>query len=135
MADHEHHSGNHSHRTITVRVLRQDSPHGASRWETFYVPHEEGMNVTTVLLRIAANPVTADHQQTTPVAYDVNCLEEVCGSCTMIINGKVRQGCSALVDNLLKDATEIELRPMTKYPVVRDLVVDRKRMFETLKRI
>ena len=42
------------------------------------------------------------------------------------INGKVRQSCSALVDRLLVDnPTEIELQPMTKFPVVRDLVVDR----------
>lgn len=136
MSEHDHHAAhNGSGKTITVRILRQDSPRDASHWEVFLVPYEEGMNITTVLLRIAANPVTADHHHTTPVAYDVNCLEEVCGSCTMIINGRVRQGCSALVDALLKEATDIEIRPMTKYPVVRDLVVDRKRMFETLKRI
>ncbi len=134
MTEHNTHAGHHD-KTITVRILRQDSPHDASRWETFHVPYEEGMNVTTVLLRIAAHPETADHQHTTPVAYDVNCLEEVCGSCTMVINGRVRQGCSALVDTLLKDANELELRPMTKYPVVRDLVVDRKLMFERLKQI
>ena len=134
MAEHHHHAEHHE-KTITVRVLRQDSPHDASHWETFNVPYEEGMNVTTVLLRIAAHPETADHHATTPVAYDVNCLEEVCGSCTMIINGRVRQGCSALVDTLLKDASELELRPMTKYPVVRDLVVNRSRMFDRLKQI
>jgi succinate dehydrogenase / fumarate reductase iron-sulfur subunit len=134
MSEHDHHATHHE-KTITVRVLRQDSPHDGSRWETFHVPHEEGMNVTTVLQRIAADPVTADHHHTTPVAYDVNCLEEVCGSCTMVINGRVRQGCSALVDNLLKESSELELRPMTKYPVVRDLVVDRKLMFERLKKI
>ena len=54
-----------------------------------------------------------------PVAYDANCLEEVCGSCTMLINGRTRQACSALVDKLLADnPAEIELRPMSKFPVV-----------------
>jgi succinate dehydrogenase / fumarate reductase iron-sulfur subunit len=70
------------------------------------------------------------------VAWDCNCLEEVCGACTMVINGRVRQACTALVDRLLADdPARIELRPMTKFPVVRDLVVDRSRMFETLKKI
>ena len=54
----------------------------------------------------------------------------------MVINGKVRQSCSALVDRLLEDnSDEIELRPMSKYPVVRDLLVDRSRLFQTLKRV
>jgi len=122
-------------KTFRVRVLRQATPHGASHWESFDVPYEEGMNITTVLQRIAADPVTSDNHPTTPVAFDACCLEEVCGSCTMVINNRVRQGCSALVHTLLDDSPMgIELRPMTKFPVVRDLVVDRRPMFEALKR-
>ncbi len=122
--------------TFSVKVLRQHDPHSASHWETFSLESETGMNVTTVLQRIAAAPVTIDNQKTTPVAYDACCLEEVCGACTMVINGRVRQGCSALVEHLLKDSpTGIELRPMTKFPVVRDLLVDRSPMFRALKRI
>jgi succinate dehydrogenase / fumarate reductase iron-sulfur subunit len=119
-----------------VTVLRQEHPDGGSHWETFEVEREPGLNVTTVLQRIAANPVTVENKPTTPVAYDACCLEEVCGACTMIINGRVRQACSALVDKLLKDrAGTLELRPMTKFPVVRDLLVDRKPMFAALKRL
>ena len=71
-----------------------------------------------------------------PVAYDANCLEEVCGSCTMLINGRTRQACSALVEQLLADnPDEIELRPMSKFPVVRDLVVDRRRLFRALEKV
>jgi succinate dehydrogenase / fumarate reductase iron-sulfur subunit len=44
--------------------------------------------------------------------------------------------CSALVDRLLEqDAGEIELKPMSKFPVVRDLVVDRRRLFRSLERV
>lgn len=123
-------------KTFKVKVLRQADPHSASQWQTFDVENEVGMNVTTVLLRIAADPTTVEKEKTTPVAFDACCLEEVCGACTMIINGQVRQACSALTDNLLSDSpTGIELRPMTKFPVVRDLVVDRKPMYEALKRV
>jgi len=48
------------------------------------------------------------------------------------VNGKVRQACSALVDQL---AQPIVLSPMTKFPVQRDLVVDRRRMFSDLVKI
>jgi succinate dehydrogenase / fumarate reductase iron-sulfur subunit len=70
------------------------------------------------------------------VAWDANCLEEVCGACTMLINGRVRQACSALIDRLLADHPgEIELRPVSKFPVVRDLVVNRRRLFRAQERI
>lgn len=133
---HAHPSHSGDSRRFSVRVLRQEKPNAGSQWETFDVPYEPGMNMTTVLQRIAANPVTVDHHGTTPVAYDACCLEEVCGACTMVINGRVRQACSALVDSLLEDSPEgIELRPMTKFPVVRDLLVNRRPMFESLKRV
>lgn len=119
-----------------VRVLRQDKPQAASYWETFEVPYEPDMNVISVLQKIAALSRTATGQKTSPVAWDCGCLEEVCGSCTMVINGRVRQSCSALVDRLLEETPgEITLEPMSKFPVMRDLVVDRSRLFHNLKRV
>jgi succinate dehydrogenase / fumarate reductase iron-sulfur subunit len=94
------------------------------------------MNVISVLQRIATGATTADGRKVAPVAWDCNCLEEVCGACTMLINGRVGQACSSLVDRLLEERPgEIELRPMSKFPVVRDLVVDRRRLFRSLERI
>lgn len=123
-------------RVVRVRVKRQDGPGKPERWESFDVPVETGSNVTSVLQWIAANPVTVEGKKTSPVVYDSGCLEEVCGSCTMLINGKVRQACSALMDQYCPSAgDEMTLEPMSKFPVLRDLSVDRARFFETLKRI
>ena len=61
----------------------------------------------------------------------MNCLEEVCGACSMVINGRARQSCSAIVDQLEQP---IRLEPMNTFPVIRDLQVDRSRMFDNLKR-
>ena len=125
----------HSSNSFNVRVLRQDAPGERSYWQRFHVPHESDMNVISVLQRIAERPRTVDGEDSQPVAWDCNCLEEVCGACTMVINGTVRQACSALVDRLLEDEPgEIELRPMTKFPVIRDLMIDRTRLFRSLSR-
>ncbi|TWU45839.1 Fumarate reductase iron-sulfur subunit [Novipirellula aureliae] len=119
-----------------VCILRQDHPDRPSYWQTFRLAYEPGLNITAVLQRIATNPTTATGERTTPVAYDANCLEEVCGSCTMLINGRVRQACSALVDSLLDERRDvIELCPMSKFPVVRDLFVDRHRVFRALQKL
>lgn len=121
---------------INVRVLRQDGPGQPAYWETHHVPYEENMNVISVLQKIAAQAITADGSKVSPVAWDCGCLEEVCGSCTMLINGRVRQSCSALVDRLLEENSScIELRPMSKFPVIRDLMVDRGRLFRGLQRV
>lgn len=119
-----------------VRVLRQDGPGKDSYWELFEIPYEREMNVISVLQRIAAQAKNVDGKKVSPVAWDCGCLEEVCGSCTMVINGRVRQSCSALVDQLLADnPDEIVLEPMTKFPVIRDLMVDRQRLFRSLQRV
>jgi succinate dehydrogenase / fumarate reductase iron-sulfur subunit len=123
-------------RTFDVRILRQDAPEAASYWERHTLELEPDMNITSVLQRVAAHAHTAEGDPVAPVAYDANCLEEVCGSCTMLINGRTRQACSALVEKLLAEhPDEIELRPMSKFPVVRDLVVNRHRLFRALEKI
>jgi len=122
--------------TITVRVKRQDGPGKRPYWETHRIPYEPELNVISVLQRLAASAVTVDGKQVSPVAWDCGCLEEVCGSCTMQINGRVRQSCSALVDRLIAESgSTIVLEPMSKFPVVRDLVVDRQRLFRGLTRV
>jgi succinate dehydrogenase / fumarate reductase iron-sulfur subunit len=132
----ENHREGEAVKSFDVRILRQAGPGQASYWERHRVPYEPDMNVISVLQRIAAHPRTADGQPVAPVAWDCNCLEEVCGSCTMVINGRVRQACSALVDRLLEQLPdEIELRPASTFPVVRDLVVDRGRLFQALKKV
>ena len=121
-----------SDRQVVIRIRRQDGPDKPERWEEFAVPHRDNLNIIACLQYIAANPLTTDGRATTPPVWDSGCLEEVCGACTMVINGKVRQSCSALVDKLDQPIT---LEPMTKFPVVRDLWVDRSRLFDDLKRV
>jgi succinate dehydrogenase iron-sulfur subunit len=117
---------------VLLRIKRQASPESAAHWEEFTLPWRPSMNVVICLRDIAENPVTRLGKETTPVSYDSNCLEEVCGSCAMLINGKARMACSALVDQLEQP---IRLEPFSKFPVVRDLAVDRQVMFDSLKRV
>ncbi len=121
---------------VNVRILRQDGPGEEAYWEHHAVDYEPDMNVISVLQKVAAQARTIDGKSVAPVSWDCGCLEEVCGSCTMVINGRVRQSCSALVDRLQDDQPgEIELRPMTKFPVIRDLMIDRSRVFRALEKV
>lgn len=125
-----------STRTVRFRIKRQDGPDKPVRWERFNVPAPSEANVISCLQWIAANPTTAQGAHTTPVVFDAGCLEEVCGACTMVINGRVRQSCSCLIrDYAPSDGDEITLEPMSTFPVVRDLMVDRARLFAALERV
>jgi succinate dehydrogenase / fumarate reductase iron-sulfur subunit len=119
-------------KTIQIEIKRQSGPDVAATWEKFELPWRPGMNVISAMMEIAANPVNASGQETTPITYDSNCLEEICGSCAMVINGKARMACTALIDKLEQP---IRLQPLTKFPVVRDLAVDRSVLFENLKAV
>src|SRR5580700_1089190 len=122
-------------RTVTLKIKRQDGPGQSGYWQEFGVAWHPRMNVISALMEIQKNPVTTSGEKVAPVVWECVCLEEVCGSCTMRINGRVRQSCSALVDAIGQGDAPIVLEPMSKFPVVRDLVVDRSRMFEDLKRV
>lgn len=123
-------------RSVIFKIKRCDGPGKPSRWESFKVPVEQGANVISSLKWIATNPVTTEGSKTTPVVWDSGCLEEVCGACTMVINGRVRQSCSCLIDEYAPlEGDVITLEPMSKFPVIRDLWVDRDRLFHALTRV
>jgi succinate dehydrogenase / fumarate reductase iron-sulfur subunit len=118
--------------TIDLEVKRQDSPAGSPYWERYSIPYQPRHNVISVLMEIAKDPKTKEGKRTSPVVYDRACLEEVCGSCAMRVNGISRMACTALIDGLEQP---IRLEALGKFPVLRDLSVDRGVMFEALKRV
>jgi succinate dehydrogenase / fumarate reductase iron-sulfur subunit len=126
-----------SSRLVHLRIRRQDGADRPEtrRWEEFKVPYLPQMNVISALQQIQKDPRTTAGKEVAPVVWEAVCLEEVCGSCTMVINGRVRQACSTLIDRIAPKGEVITIEPMSKFPIVRDLLVDRGRMFEDMKRV
>ncbi len=118
-------------RTIVLKIKRQESAQSQSYWEEFELPFKPHHNVVSMLMEIRRNPVNREGRATAPITFHANCLEEVCGACTMVINGRVRQACSALAGDLPMVTT---IEPMSKFPLIRDLWVERAVMFDYLKK-
>lgn len=116
-------------KTVVLRIKRQAGPDERPHWEEFEIPYQERLNVLFCLQTIQRNPVNRLGKPTSAPVWDQSCLEEVCGACTMIVNGVVRQACTALVDDFEQP---IVLEPLTKFPLIKDLMVDRKRFFDDL---
>ena len=117
---------------INLKILRQDSFSSKPYWEKFEIDADPDGNVISLLMEIQKNPINSAGKFVAPVVWECNCLEHVCGACSMIINGRVQQACNALIKNLGNDIT---LKPLSKFPVIRDLKVDRNKMFDSLKKV
>jgi succinate dehydrogenase / fumarate reductase iron-sulfur subunit len=110
---------------------------GKQYWEEFELQLVPMANVISSLMEIQKNPINRKGEKVEPVVWEQGCLEEVCGSCSMLINGRPRQACSAMIQVILNETKSdtITLAPFTKFPLVRDLMVDRTSMFENLKKV
>ena len=110
---------------------------GNQYWEEFRLTRVPSANIISALMEIQKNPINSKGDKVNPVVWEQGCLEEVCGSCSMLINGKPRQACTALIHRLVEESgsSTITLAPFTKFPLIRDLIVDRTVMFENLKKV
>ncbi len=122
-------------KTFILKIYRGTEGH--QYWEEFELELKPYFNITSALMQVQKYPINTKGEKVTPVAWEQGCLEEVCGSCSMLINGRPRQGCTALIDQLLKatGSNTVTIAPLSKFPLVKDLVVNRDSMFENLKRI
>jgi succinate dehydrogenase / fumarate reductase, iron-sulfur subunit len=123
-------------RKVRIKVQRQDAPdkRETRRVEEFVVPWSPRLSLSGALRRIELDPVTADGRSVPAVAWEAGCLEEICGACTMLVNGRVAQACGVLVDVIAPKGQVIHVAPLSRFPLVRDLVVDRSRIGEDSKR-
>ena len=119
---------------MKVRILRQCSPEDMPHWETFDYNGPEDASVAAVLDYINYNDdiETDAGERTTRIIWDCSCLQGICGACAMVINGRPALACETLLRDL--DGDELVLRPLRKFPVIRDLMVDRSSIQENLRK-
>lgn len=119
---------------MNVKILRQETPSSASYWERFVYDGPENNSVAGLLdyLNHHDDIVNAQGQRTGRIGWECSCLQGVCGACAMVINGVPALACMTMLSSLR--GGELELRPLQKFPVLRDLEVDRSSMQENLKK-
>ena len=120
-------------KTIKVEVKRQASPEAKAVVETFEIPYRPNMTHHVAAGRDCAESDDGERcgvdrrSRMTRTAWRKFAARARC-----LINGKAMMACSALVDKLEQP---IRLAPLSKFPVVRDLAVDRSVLFENLKKV
>ena len=65
------------------------------------------------------------------LAFRFSCRVGMCGSCSMVVNGREQLTCSTLVRTV---GSHLKIEPLRNLPVVRDLAVDLTLFFDAYKR-
>ncbi len=102
-------------RVLKISILRYD-PHvkgDKPRMETFEVTEAPGMT-----LYIALNDIRKHIDSS--LKFDFVCRAGICGSCSMLINGKPALACSTLTAKL---GEEITLAPLPTFELIGDLSI------------
>ena len=119
---------------MKVTVKRQTSPEAEPYWQSFsyngplHVPVSavlEALNYTDDLFDTEGKPAPR-------IRWECSCMQAMCGGCAMVINGIPALACATFADEV--KGKELRLEPLSKFPVVADLIVDRSVIYQNLIR-
>ena len=114
-----------------MRIKRQNSFEAEAFYQTILCDCDAETNIATLLREINAEEVLdIEGIPVGEIAWECSCLQKKCGACAMRINGVPRLACDTKIGDL-KSKT-VTLEPLKKFPVVRDLIVDRSVLRENL---
>jgi succinate dehydrogenase / fumarate reductase iron-sulfur subunit len=115
---------------LTLKIWRQKNATDKGNFATYQAKHvSEDMSFLEMLDVLNEELISKGEE---PVAFDHDCREGICGSCSMYINGRAHGPQSGTTTCQLhmrkfKDGDTITIEPWraASFPVIKDLVVDR----------
>ncbi|MFT6054487.1 MAG: succinate dehydrogenase / fumarate reductase iron-sulfur subunit [Roseivirga sp.] len=115
---------------LTLKVWRQKNSQAKGGMETYKVSDISPDSSFLEMMDILNEQLVGENLE--PVAFDHDCREGICGSCSMYINGEAHGPVKAVTTCQLhmrsfKDGQTIYIEPWRAkaFPVIKDLVVDR----------
>jgi succinate dehydrogenase / fumarate reductase, iron-sulfur subunit len=115
--------------TYTFKILRYDAvrPDIEPHFESYRIKVIPGLTVLAMLLRIR-------EEIDGTMSFRCSCRSAICGSCAMVINGKIDLACRTQV--AIFETDTIILEPLPNFEVIKDLSVDMTpfwRMYEKIQ--
>jgi succinate dehydrogenase / fumarate reductase iron-sulfur subunit len=114
-----------------LKIWRQKNQKDKGRFENYEVCNISPDASFLEMLDVLNNQLVLENIY--PVAFDHDCREGICGSCGMMINGRAhgkgrKQATCDVRMRDFEDGQEITIEPWraSPFPVIKDLVVDRK---------
>ncbi len=121
---------------IEIEILRRENRTAEAYFQTFLYEGDGRITVADFLRELNEREeiVTADGTPAKRIIWECSCMEKKCGACAMLICGRPQLACSVFLRETARRG-KITLAPLSKFPVVRDLQIDRSAMFEILKQM
>jgi succinate dehydrogenase iron-sulfur subunit len=115
---------------LILKVWRQKNTNGAGRFETYEAKDVNPEMSFLEMLDVVNEELIARGEE--PIAFDSDCREGICGTCSLVINGiphggqKGTTACQLHMRHF-KDGDTITVEPWraNAFPVVKDLICDR----------
>jgi fumarate reductase iron-sulfur subunit len=103
-------------RRLRLRVFRYDprDPESVPHFQTYEIEEGLGMTVFLALTEIR-------ERQDPSLAFDFVCRAGICGSCSMLVNGRPKLACRTLTKELPEEMT---LAPLPVFELIADLSVN-----------
>ena len=119
---------------MIVKIKRQADAKSPSYWQSFSYDGPKHVTVSAVLdaLNYTDDLFDIEGNHATRIRWECSCMQSMCGGCAMVINGTPALACATFADEIGGD--ELVLEPLSKFPVVADLVVDRDIIYKNLIR-
>ena len=117
---------------MIVKIKRQETPESAPYWQSFNYDGPKHVTVSAVLdaLNYTDDLFDVDGKPAARIRWECSCMQAMCGGCAMVINGIPALACATFADGV--KGKELVLEPLSKFPVVGDLIVDRSIIYENL---
>src|SRR5881394_530274 len=116
---------------VRIKVWRQQDHRSPGSFQVYQSP-ELNPNMSFLEMLDVVNEELTERGQD-PIAFDHDCREGICGTCSLVINGKPHgphRGVATCQTYLrsFKDGDTIVVEPFraAAFPLIKDLVVDRK---------
>ena len=119
---------------MIVTIKRQRDAQSEPYWQSFLYDGPLHVPVSAVLdaLNYTDDLFDVDEKPAARIRWECSCMQAMCGGCAMVINGVPALACATFVDEV--KGKDLVLEPLSKFPVVADLIVDRSSIYENLNR-
>ena len=117
---------------MIVKIKRPHKSDSQAYWQSFIYDGPEHVTVSSVLdaLNYTDDLFDVDGKPAARIRWECSCMQAVCGGCAMVINGVPALACTTFADEVKGEVLVLE--PLSKFPVVADLIVDRSIIYENL---
>jgi len=115
---------------LTLRVWRQEGPNDRGRFETYKLDKISTDASFLEMMDVLNEGLIENGEE--PVIFESDCREGICGTCSLMINGRAhgpQKGTATCQLHMreFSDGDEIVIEPWraASFPIIRDLAVDR----------